>query len=146
MENDAIVIELKVPATDEDVRTVQNHDWLWSYNVAQTGDSNLQKLVIHARNEQGEMMGGLVGTYLWGWLHIDTLFIAEPFRHRCIGTQLMLAAEADARARGICNVHLETMSFQARPFYEKLGYVVFGTLENFPPGHEQYYLRKTLAS
>lgn len=146
MENDALVIEVKEAATDEDVRAVQNRSWLWAYNVAQTGDGNLQRLAIHARNEQGEMIGGLVGTYLWGWLHIDTLFIAEPYRHRGIGRQLMLAAEADARARGIRNIHLETMSFQARPFYEKLGYVVFGTLEDFPPGHEHYYLRKTLAS
>jgi GNAT superfamily N-acetyltransferase len=143
MDNDAIVIDVKESPTEEDVAAVQNGS-LWAYNVAQTGDGNLQKLAIHARSESGAMMGGLVGTYLWGWLHIETLFIAEPFRHRGIGTQLMLAAEKDARSRGIRNIHLETLSFQARPFYEKMGYEVFGTLEDFPPGHQQYFMRKSL--
>jgi GNAT superfamily N-acetyltransferase len=143
MGNDAIVIDVKQSPTDADVYAVQNGS-LWAFNVAHTGDDNLQRLAIHACNAQGDMLGGLVGTYLWGWLHIETLFIGEPFRHRGVGTQLMLAAEQDARRRGIRNVHLETLSFQARPFYEKLGYEVFGTLEDFPPGHQQYFMRKSL--
>ena len=41
---------------------------------------------------------------------------------------------------------LDTLSFQARPFYEKLGYRVYGQLEDFPAGsgHTRYYLTKTL--
>jgi hypothetical protein len=41
---------------------------------------------------------------------------------------------------------LETHSFQARPFYEKCGYKVFGTLEDYPPGHAKFFLRKRLAA
>ncbi|MEA3146360.1 MAG: hypothetical protein QOI53_1859, partial [Verrucomicrobiota bacterium] len=34
--------------------------------------------------------------------------------------------------------------FQARGFYEKNGFHVFGTIENYPIGHERYYLIKRL--
>jgi len=41
---------------------------------------------------------------------------------------------------------LETHSYEARPFYEKLGYEVFAALEDYPPGHTKFYLRKQLAA
>ena len=58
---------------------------------------------------------------------------------------MMKLAEEEAIRRGCVGAWLDTHSFQARPFYEKLGYTVFGVLENFPPGHTRYYLRKSLA-
>lgn len=138
-----ILIEVQASPTDEDVRAVQNGE-LWAFNVAQTGDDKLERLVIRVYAEGGEAIGGLVGTYVWGWLHIETVILTEAFRHQGIGSQLLVAAEKDAWARGYRNIFLETMSFQARPFYEKLGYTVFGVLEDFPPGHQQYFMRKSL--
>jgi hypothetical protein len=41
-------------------------------------------------------------------------------------------------------VFLETLSFQALPFYEKLGYTVFSRLDDFPPGGARYALTKSL--
>lgn len=38
---------------------------------------------------------------------------------------LILALEQAARERGCTHAHLDTFSFQARPFYEKLGYELF---------------------
>jgi len=61
------------------------------------------------------------------------------------GTRLMENAEAYARSRGAVSATLETYSFQARPFYERLGYEVFSTLEGYPLGHVKFYLRKALA-
>ncbi|MGE5138902.1 MAG: GNAT family N-acetyltransferase [Rudaea sp.] len=56
----------------------------------------------------------------------------------------MTEAEAYARSRGAVGATLETFSFQARPFYESLGYEVFGSLDGFPPGHVKFFLRKAL--
>jgi hypothetical protein len=39
---------------------------------------------------------------------------------------------------------LDTFEYQARPFYEKLGYQLFGTLDGYPPGYRQFYLCKRL--
>ena len=58
----------------------------------------------------------------------------------------MTAAESRARERGCIGVYLDTFEYQARPFYERLGYELFGTLEGYPPGYRQYYLAKRLAA
>ena len=41
-------------------------------------------------------------------------------------------------------VYLETASFQALPFYEGLGYQVFGELPEISPGHKLFFLKKEL--
>ncbi len=35
---------------------------------------------------------------------------------------------------------------QAPGFYERLGYTIFGTLEDYPPGHSRFFFRKTVPS
>jgi hypothetical protein len=56
----------------------------------------------------------------------------------------MLEAEGYARSRGAVGATLETYSFQAEPFYRRLGYEVFAALPGCPVGHTKYYLRKSL--
>jgi ribosomal protein S18 acetylase RimI-like enzyme len=76
---------------------------------------------------------------------VTHLWVAATARGQGHGTRLMQDAEAYARARGAIGATLETYSFQARPFYERLGYRVVGAIEDFPPGHAKFFLRKTLA-
>ena len=52
--------------------------------------------------------------------------------------------ESIARDAGCVAVKLDTYEFQAKPFYEKHGYVVFGVLDGYPADTRTYYLRKTL--
>jgi len=52
--------------------------------------------------------------------------------------------EHAAKERGCTAAHLDTFSFQARPFYESLGYEVFGTLDDYPQGHQRFFMKKTL--
>jgi hypothetical protein len=56
----------------------------------------------------------------------------------------MKMAEQEGLTRGCQSVFLDTHDFQALPFYQKLGYEIFGELEDFPPGHTRYYLKKRL--
>jgi GNAT superfamily N-acetyltransferase len=95
--------------------------------------------------ETNAVLGGLWGSTSYGWLHVDMLILPESFRHQGIGTELMRQAEAEAIARGCRGAYLDTFSFQARGFYERLGYTVFGTLPDHPPGHSRYFLAKRLA-
>jgi hypothetical protein len=46
--------------------------------------------------------------------------------------------------RGCHGVWLDTFTFQARGFYERLGYSVFGAIEDYPPGHSRHFLKKDL--
>ena len=56
----------------------------------------------------------------------------------------MEQAEREAIRRGCRTIWLDTFTFQARGFYERLGYSVFGTLEDYPPGHSRFFLKKSL--
>jgi len=72
------------------------------------------------------------------------LWVAEGFRRRGLGKRLLRMGETEAVKRGCRQAYLDTFSYQARPFYERSGFEVFGTLHDFPEGHERYFMRKTL--
>jgi GNAT superfamily N-acetyltransferase len=88
--------------------------------------------------------GGLLARPDHGWLFVELLILPAAERHSGIGTRLMALAEQEAAARGLIGVWLDTFSFQARPFYERLGYRMIGALEDYPPGHTRFLLAKRL--
>jgi GNAT superfamily N-acetyltransferase len=91
------------------------------------------------------LVGGLVATTWGGWLAVDLLWIVEERRGSGLGSRLLAEAEQRARDERRCiGVRLDTWGFQAKPFYEKLGYTVFGVLEDYPPGETEYLLAKRL--
>jgi len=115
------------------------------HNVAATGLAEYYPVAMFLKNENDEVLGGVLGD-IWGaWFHVSFLWVAEPLRGQGYGTKLLRMAEEHAVSRGCANVCLETHSFQAPRFYEKNGYEVFGRLADFPPGHAKYFLRKRLA-
>jgi GNAT superfamily N-acetyltransferase len=101
-------------------------------------------LAFVARDEAGEVAGGLLGATMWGWLTVDALWVAPAARGAGLGGRLLAAAEAAALGRGCAHSRLDTFDFQARDFYERRGYAVYGQLADFPPGHVQHHLRKAL--
>ena len=118
-------------------------DGLKAFNEAQAGPSDLRPLVVAVR--QGErVVGGLWGGTSRAWLSIDLLFLPEALRQGGLGARAVALAEAEARARGCVGAWLYTYSFQARAFYERLGYAVFGRLADNPPGHERLFMQKRL--
>ena len=101
-------------------------------------------LAVFARDDAGTVLGGIFALHNWNWLQINYVWVAEPLRGTGLGHRLLVAIEDAGRARGCTRAHLDTFSFQARPFYERHGYEVFGTLDDYPPGEQRFYLRKTL--
>src|SRR5258705_8488285 len=136
---DEVRIDSEVSEADE--RAVVRG--LLAFNEAWIGPSNEQPVRLVARDELG-VVGGLLGSTRWKWLYVAKLWVDERGREKGIGTQLLTAAEDLARTRGCTDASLDTFEYQARPFYEKLGYELFGTLDGFPPGYRQFYLRKRL--
>jgi uncharacterized protein (DUF924 family)/GNAT superfamily N-acetyltransferase len=117
---------------------------LASFNVAATGLSAWYPVGFFLKSRSGEWLGGLLGNIWGGWLHVTHLWVASAVRRQRHGTRLMQAAEDYAVERGCIGATLETTSFEARPFYEKRGYEVFATLDDYPPGHSKFFLRKRL--
>ena len=117
---------------------------LRAFNVAVIGEPNEQPVHILLRDATDTVVGGLIGHIKWRWLYVAKLWLRDDFRGRGLGAELLRAAEDLARAQGCIGAYLDTFEYQARPFYEKLGYELFGTLEGFPPGYRQYFLSKRL--
>ena len=115
-----------------------------NYNTAATGHSSYYPVAYFLKSEDSEVLGGLLGL-IWGrWLHIKYVWVAEQFRGKGHARSLLASAETYAKKRGCHGVLLETFSFQAKPLYEKLGFRVFGQVDDYPPGHTQYFLSKRL--
>ena len=114
------------------------------YNKQQTGDDKFERLCFVLQAPDQEVVGGVLGELYWNWFHLDLLWVKEELRGRGYGYRLLITAEEEARHRGAKNVFLDTFSFQAPDFYKKYGYDVFGKLQDFPHGHQRYFLTKQL--
>jgi len=114
------------------------------FNIQQAGEDNAQTLCFVLRAPDQEIVGGVIGITYWDWLHIELLWVKEELRGRGYGHRLLTLAEDEARQRGAKNVYLDTLSFQAPDFYEQHGYQIFGELEDFPAGHQRYFMKKQL--
>jgi len=114
------------------------------YNKQQAGDDNFQRLCFVLLASDQEIVGGVLGEIYWNWFHLDLLWVKDDLRGHGYGHRLLIAAEDEARQRGAMNVFLDTFSFQAPDFYKKHGYQIFGELQDFPLGHQRYFLTKQL--
>ena len=105
---------------------------LSAYNAAVVGARNSAPLALSLRDDDGVIVGGLIGELKWEWLHVDLLWIDAAHRGKGHGEALVAMAETAAREHGARGVYLSTMSLQAPDFYPKLGYVEYGRLEGYP--------------
>src|SRR5262245_24600185 len=133
MKSIRVVVE---PHASEDIQRIV-WDGLNRYNVAMAGLTEYHPVSVLLRDADDEVVGALGN--IWGdWLHVTALWVAEGLRRQGYGKALLARAEQFARERGCQAVHLDTFSFQAPAFYQKLGYEVFATLDDFPTGHTRY--------
>ena len=117
-------------------------DGLREYNRAQAGPSGAEAICVALLDADGAVRGGLYGSFSYDWLAIELLFVPEELRGSGLGSQLIAEAEQQARARGCIGAWLDTYSFQARGFYEKLGYSLAGTIPDHPVGGARYFMLK----
>lgn len=116
---------------------------LREHNHAQTGDRDFVPYRAFVRAD-GELLAGVLATAFWGWLHVETIWVAEEHRREGIATRLIGMAEAFGARQGCRRSMLDTFSFQARPLYEGLGYRVVATLPEYAGEHERYFMVKEL--
>jgi ribosomal protein S18 acetylase RimI-like enzyme len=135
-------IEIKEHPTPQETQTII--DGLVHYNTEMAGASQNLPLSVIARNENGEIIGGLLGRTYWGWLHINTIWVKERIRGKGIGKTLIETAEKEAVDRDCKFAFLDTYDFQAKLFYQKSGYEVFSIIEDWPDGHQRIFMKKRL--
>ncbi|WP_235973638.1 GNAT family N-acetyltransferase [Peribacillus faecalis] len=115
---------------------------LIEFNTNFIPKDDYERITITLKDEQGHIVGGLLAVIEWQSLHIDVLWVDNSLRGEGQGKKLVSIAEKIASEKGCTLIKLDTFSFQALEFYQKLGYEVFGELKDFPAGHTQYYLYK----
>ena len=116
------------------------------FNRAITGHERPRPVASLLKDERGHIVGGALGD-LWGSsVHIGGMWVAGEHRGKGHGSALLTAVEDYAAEHGHLLSYLETTSFQARPFYERLGYSVFGELPGIAEGCTLFFLKKELKS
>ncbi len=126
----------------------------WFYISGRLGQYNIEKSEGISRKpgkpvnlvlkDGQDTIGGFAGRTIYMSLLIDHLWVDERFRGRGYGTRLVREGERLAKEEGCISSQTSSYSFQAPEFYQKLGYVVFGTFERYPNGIKKFYLGKDL--
>lgn len=119
--------------------------------------SALSKNQIQGKNENilfsltdadNKIIGGITGSTSYGWLLVKTLWVQDSHNGKGYGTALMKAAENRGRQLGCHAAWLDTSNSNAKSFYDKLGYSVFGMLSNeshqHPQKHTRWFMKKDL--
>jgi|25BtaG_2_1085352.scaffolds.fasta_scaffold02020_3 GNAT superfamily N-acetyltransferase len=148
-------INIKHSPTETDIQRVCTQ--LINHNLPFIQDSYDERIVLDIfdrdsdrdmktdANNEGQFLAGLVARIRGAWLEIEYLSVADSLREQGIGSQLMRKAETIACKHGCRFGYVKTFSFQAQPFYEKLGYQVAYTLEDYPDiGFQTHHMQKVL--
>jgi GNAT superfamily N-acetyltransferase len=117
---------------------------LHAHNDEAGPPTEIRTVAVLVKDDDGNAVGGLYGRMFYDWLFVEYLAIPKPMRGQDIGTALMNQAEELARAQGCLGIWLDTFTFQARGFYEKLGYSVFGEITDYPRDAARYFMSKRL--
>jgi GNAT superfamily N-acetyltransferase len=117
---------------------------LTEYNLQNGPPPNFKNVALRIQDPDGKVVGGLWGRAAYDWLFVEYLAIPTKLRRTGLGRTLMQKAEVIALEHGCIGVWLDTFAFQARPFYEKLGYKCFGQIDDHPRGSARYFLQKRL--
>lgn len=126
----------------EDVAFLE--DAIYRFNVEATGLSDGRELAIFVRGPDGEIRAGLAGHTWGGCCEVKLLWLHASERRRGLGSRLLRAAEDEARRRGCARMLIGTHTFQAPGFYARHGYAREGEIGDYPLGHGQIFLAKTL--
>lgn len=129
--------------SQEDLDLIMNG--LTEHSAPYTDDSEaFVNITLMMRDENDKVIGGSIGIIIWNWFYVSHLWVHSNLRDCGLGKEIMNRFENAARERGCEKAHLDTFSFQAKPFYESLGYKVFAELGDYPKGHKKFFMCKDL--
>jgi GNAT superfamily N-acetyltransferase len=138
------MLEIADPALDADYQAIDEP--LIAFN-AKHAPADYEPFAIRLRDDAtGDIAGGLFARKYFDWLFVELVFVPEQSRGKGLGSEMIAKAEAYARAKGCVGVWLDTYNFQAPGFYAKLGYEIFGAIEDYPIGGRRIFYQKRFAS
>lgn len=115
---------------------------LRKFNMSHMGNEKSKPLSVIASDDSGNLIGGVSGRTIYNQLLIEILWVSESARGSGLGRSLMLRAEREAKARGCIAAQVDTLSFQAPDFYQKLGFEIVGKVADIPNSPDRFFLVK----
>jgi GNAT superfamily N-acetyltransferase len=115
-----------------------------AFNGAAVPGLQSHKIVAAIRDDDGRLHGGVIGRLAGDSMYVEIVWNDDEVRGTGLGRETMRLVEDRARALGAREAWLYTMSFQAKPFYEKLGYRQFAELPWLHGRHARHFMRKDL--
>ena len=103
---------------------------LFRHNCREIEHYAYEDFVIKSEEGSGTIVGGIHCQVGGGWLYVASLWVEEEHRGRGL-KRLLAQAEMIALQKQCRGAYLYTYGFQNPGFYQKLGYDVFGALEQF---------------
>ncbi|GKW12360.1 MULTISPECIES: N-acetyltransferase [Pectobacterium] len=128
------------PEQDEEEFVIAS---LWKHN-AQYDAVDISPLFLNFKDDENNIIAGLISRTWWGALEVQYLWVSDKHRKSGLGRQLMQAAEKEALKRDCHLAYVDTFDFQAKGFYEKLGYKEYGNLPGYAHKHTRHYLAKLI--
>lgn len=101
-------------------------------------------LVIKITDDSGNIIAGAAAKTFGLWMLLDNLWVSDQLRGQKVGSKILKELEIVAKNRGCKFVLLDTLNFQAKPFYEKHGYVLQWTQKDYPQSGCKYFMVKDL--
>ena len=137
--------EVRITDEVDDAAIDELRDRVIAYNLEATGLPAGRSLGGFIRDD-GELIAGLDGFSWGGYAKVEWLWVRDDHRGRGLGRQLVRAAEAEAARRGCGVVRVDSHTFQAPGFYEKLDYERIGFAVDTPIGHGEVFFLKRLST
>jgi GNAT superfamily N-acetyltransferase len=134
-----------IKSTAEEIELIDNK--LGDFNKTQvdyTSKMDYLPLYFNIKDEQSNIIAGINALTCWQMVHISELYVDQLHRGKAIGTLLLHKVESEAKAMGATTSHTDTFDWQAKGFYLKNGYEIFGVIEDCPKGHKRFFLTKRL--
>ena len=119
-------------------------DGMLAYHASHGHPRKTDIYSIFIKDDNNKPIAGVIVSFLWNGMHIDSLWVEESQRNKGLGRKLMELTEAEGVKRGSSVAYTDTFTWQAPEFYKKLGYVQYGVIDNFPEGNSLYYFSKKL--
>ena len=118
-------------------------DGMLAYHKSKGHPRKTEFYSILLRGIDRKVVGTIVVSFLWNGMHINSLWIDDLIRNQGWGSKLLKMAEEEGMKRGCALAYTDTYSWQAPLFYEKMGYALYGKLDDFPKGSSlSYYCKK----
>lgn len=114
------------------------------FNKHNSIHESLERNIVFAALDKGSFVGGVQGIITEDSMYVSRLVVIDSYKNQGMGRNLMLKIEDKAKELGLYSMNLGTVEFQAKNFYEKIGYSVILTKENDPKGYKSYTMIKKL--